>query len=139
MNSNMKGNIALGAAIALFTANEYIVSLPLNDSQWYDLIVEKNGIFKTVQIKYTSEKAKNGTDYKCTLRTISGTSRVKLYSIVDTSVDLLFCLCANDDKYLIPVKDITNTNSITLSKQGVSNGFNTSKYYIANYRVSLED
>lgn len=36
-----KGNAALGLAIAYFSSNGYTVSIPLNDTQDYDLIVEK--------------------------------------------------------------------------------------------------
>lgn len=134
MNTNAKGNIALGWAIAYFTNNLYTVSLPLNDSQCYDLIIEKNGVLQTVQVKYSGELARNGIDYKCTLKTTSGTSRDKLYSIVDTIVDLLFCYCSNGDIYIIPVKEITNVNSVTLSKIPLKNAFDTSKYYIQGWQ-----
>lgn len=130
MNSNLKGNVALGQAISYFTSKGYIVSLPINDSQAYDLIIEKNMQLQTVQVKYTSEKSKGGTAYKCTLRTISGTTRQKLYSITDTGVNLLFCYCDNGEKYLIPINDITNSNSITLSNIPAKQGFDTSKYII---------
>ena len=44
-NTNkQKGNCGLGMAIAYFSTNGYTVSIPLNDTQDYDLIVEKNGI-----------------------------------------------------------------------------------------------
>lgn len=36
-----KGNAGLSLAIAYFGTNGYTVSTPLNDTQWYDLIVEK--------------------------------------------------------------------------------------------------
>lgn len=132
MNSNMKGNIALGQAISYFTRQEYIISIPLNDSQKYDLIIEKNNILQTVQVKFTSEKNKNGKSYICTLKTTSGTSRQKIYSTTDTNVDLLFCYCENDEKYLIPIKEITNNNTITLSKEKPKTGFDTSKFYLNN-------
>jgi hypothetical protein len=32
-------------AIAYFTDKGYTVSTPLNDTQWYDLIIERNGKF----------------------------------------------------------------------------------------------
>lgn len=41
-----RGRVGLSLAIAYFGANGYTVSLPLNDTQWYDMIVEKDGIFK---------------------------------------------------------------------------------------------
>lgn len=40
-------------AIAYFSTNGYTVSIPLNDTQDYDLIVEKNGILQRVQVKAT--------------------------------------------------------------------------------------
>lgn len=47
------GRIGLSMAINYFTINGYTVSVPLNDTQWYDLIVEKDGHFETVQCKAT--------------------------------------------------------------------------------------
>lgn len=40
MNSKMKGNIALGKCIEFGTSKNYIISLPLNDAQDYDLIFD---------------------------------------------------------------------------------------------------
>lgn len=51
-----KGNTGLGVAIAYYSSNGYIVSIPLNDTQDYDLIVEKENILKRVQVKATSCK-----------------------------------------------------------------------------------
>ena len=36
-----KGNSGLGMAIAYFSTNGYVVSIPLNDTQDYDLVIEK--------------------------------------------------------------------------------------------------
>lgn len=36
-----KGNSGLAMLIAYFTTNGYTVSIPLNDTQDYDLIIEK--------------------------------------------------------------------------------------------------
>ena len=41
------GGIVYGI-IAYFTSEGYTISTPLNDTQWYDLIIEKNGKFETV-------------------------------------------------------------------------------------------
>lgn len=131
MNSNQKGNIALGQAIAYFTKQGYIISLPLNDSQWYDLIIEKNNIFQTVQVKYCGQELREKV-FKCKLILTSGTSRKDVYKIKETPVDLLFASCANGDNYLIPVKDFDNANMITLSKEPLLRGFDTSKYFLDN-------
>lgn len=47
------GRIGLSMAINYFTINGYTISLPLNDTQWYDLVVEKDGKFYSVQCKAT--------------------------------------------------------------------------------------
>ena len=39
-----KGNSGLGMAIAYFSSNGYTVSIPLNDTQDYDLVIEKDKI-----------------------------------------------------------------------------------------------
>ena len=137
MNSNTKGNIALGQAIAYFTKQCYTISLPLNDCQWYDLIIEKNGIFQTVQVKYCGAVSSNG-HYKCKLITVSGTSRQTMYTIKDTPVDLLFCSCSNGDNYLIPTKDFFNTNILTLTRIPLATGFDTSKYLLNNIVTSVQ-
>lgn len=36
-----KGNSGLGMEIAYFSSNGYVVSIPLNDTQDYDLVIEK--------------------------------------------------------------------------------------------------
>ena len=51
-----KGRAGLSLAIAYYGTQGYTISLPLNDTQWYDLIVEKDGIFQTVQCKLTTSK-----------------------------------------------------------------------------------
>lgn len=131
MNSNQKGNIALGKAISYFTEKGYIVSLPLNDSQCYDLIIEKDGKLKTVQVKYTSEQKDNG-NFVCRLQT-KNQNKI-YYSLTETFCELLFCYCSNSDTYLIPIKDITNNSSLTLfrekSKYASKDSFDSSKYLI---------
>lgn len=133
MTTNEKGNIALTQAIAYFAKKQYTVSVPLNDSQWYDLVIEKDGIFQSVQVKYTGEKSKSGS-YKCSLRTISGTSRKPIYTLKDHSIDLLFCYCEDGSKFLIPCKEIENKNNIALytekSKFVSKNLLDTSKFLI---------
>lgn len=48
MDRKITGRIGLSMAINYFTIKGYTVSLPINDTQWYDLIVEKDGKFETV-------------------------------------------------------------------------------------------
>lgn len=133
MNSNLKGNIALGKAISYFTEQGYIINLPLNDSQCYDLIIEKEGKLQTVQVKYTNHKG-NKESYECKLSTVSGTNRKEIYNLKDTFCELLFIYCANGNMFLIPIKEIATQSIVTLneksSKFANKDIFDTSKYLL---------
>ena len=73
MTNKEKGNFGLGIAIAYFSTNRYTVSIPLNDTQDYDLVIEKDNIFQTVQVKTTGCKTKHGT-YQVALKSCGGTN-----------------------------------------------------------------
>ena len=70
--NKQKGNCGLGMEIAYFSTNDYVVSIPLNDTQDYDLIVEKNGILQRVQVKATGCIGKGG-NYQVALKSCGGT------------------------------------------------------------------
>lgn len=74
MNTKQLGNIGLGQAIAYYSIKGYCISIPLNDSQDYDLIVDIEGYLHKVQVKFTSSKAPSG-NYVVGLRSISGSSK----------------------------------------------------------------
>ena len=105
-----KGNFALGKAISYFTENNYIVSIPLNDTQDYDLIVdEKSKLFK-VQVRFAG-KNKNKETFNCSLRCCGGTKGKVYKYLKDSDMDILFVVCQNLDFYLIPSDEIKNHNS----------------------------
>lgn len=108
-----KGNSSLGIAIAYFSANGYTVSIPLNDTQDYDLIIEKNNILKSVQVKSTGCKTKYG-NYQLALKSCGGTKGITYKTIIDTSVDLLFAITEELSMYLIPVTEINNRSTLSL-------------------------
>ena len=59
-NTNQeKGRAGMALGIAYFGANGYTVNIPLNDTQWYDFVVEKDNVFYTVQCKATGSKDNN--------------------------------------------------------------------------------
>ena len=57
--NKQKGNTSLVIAIAYFSYNGYTVSIPLNDTQDYDL-VKKDSVLQTVQVKSFACKNKAG-------------------------------------------------------------------------------
>ncbi|MEE0865362.1 MAG: group I intron-associated PD-(D/E)XK endonuclease [Clostridia bacterium] len=108
-----KGNSGLGMAIAYFSTNNYTVSIPLNDTQDYDLVIEKNNILKTVQVKATGCKRKNGV-YQVALKSCGGTKGKTYKTIIDTNIDYIFILTENKEIYLISKEEIKNRTTLNL-------------------------
>lgn len=108
-----KGRASLGIAIAYFSSNGYTVSIPLNDTQDYDLIIEKEGVLQTVQVKSTGCKTKYGK-YQVALKSCGGTNGSTYKTLVDTKVDLLCVISKDLEIYVIPVDKIKNKSTINL-------------------------
>lgn len=131
MDRKQLGRIGLTKAIDYFTIKGYTVSIPINDTQWYDLIIEKDGLFSTVQCKATGSK-ENTIDLRCT----GGTKGTQYDHVLNhKNLDYLFCVGNDLSCYNIPVKDILNSttkNIIKLNKTSNKNnqGFETYKYLI---------
>ena len=115
MNTKQQGNIGLGKAIAHFTSLQYIVSVPLNDSQGYDLIVDNGKKLLRVQVKTSRHKKKTGS-YVIALRQMGGsrrTGRVKMFD--KSTADIMYALCIpTGEAYLIPYSYIHTKNSLAL-------------------------
>lgn len=125
-----KGRAGMSIGIAYFGANGYTVSIPLNDTQWYDFIVEKDGIFQTVQCKATGSK-----DNTISLRSCGGTKGSSYDTVINHPTDLLFCLDKEQNMYVIPIKEIglTNSSTLALRKEPTKNnqGIQTYKYLVS--------
>lgn len=116
MNSRKQGDVGTGYAITYFLTNGYTVSIPMSDSQTYDLVVEKGGKFKRVQCKTSFKKNKHGI-YQVELRTVSNT-RGKQFEIRKPSkknFDLLFVTDGDGKMYLIPSLEVDGSNCISLA------------------------
>ena len=111
-----KGNTSLGMAIAFYTSNGYIVSIPLNDTQDYDLIVDKNNIIKRVQVKGTSCKNSNGK-FQVALKSCGGTQGKTYKTVKDTEVDEVFIFLGSGDVYIIPIEKIENKSTLTICEK----------------------
>ena len=108
-----KGNSGLGMAVAYFTTNGYTISIPLNDTQDYDLVVEKNGELKTVQVKSTGCKTKNN-NYQVALKSCGGTKGKTYKTLIETKIDYIFILDKDKNMYLIPKTEINNRSTLNL-------------------------
>lgn len=107
-----KGNSGLGIAIAYYSTNGYIVSIPLNDTQDYDLVVEKDNILKRIQVKATSCK-KNG-NYQVALKSCGGTKGNTYKTLIETNVEELFVVTKDLTIYIIPKKNISNKSTLSI-------------------------
>jgi len=111
-----KGNTSLGIAIAYYSSNGYIVSIPLNDTQDYDLIIDKYNVMKKVQVKSTSCRTKYG-NYQVALKSCGG-NRGKTYKTVkDTNIDELFIMTKDLKIYILPIEDIKNKSTLNICKK----------------------
>ena len=126
-----KGRAGMALGIAYFGANGYTVNIPLNDTQWYDFVIEKDGIFQTVQCKATGS-----SDNVISLRSTGGTSGSSYDNVLNHPVDYLFCLDDKMHMYVIPVQEMRDFGvgkQITLRTQKSANGqgFQTYQYMVS--------
>ena len=114
-NSRKQGDVGLAIAIAWFVEHGHNVSIPLTDSQDYDLVVEFEGRLCGIQVRTTYHRKENGS-YQANLRVLggnrSGTGKVKQFD--PELVDFLFIVTEDGQKYLIPSGAIHNRSSIAL-------------------------
>jgi hypothetical protein len=129
-----KGRAGMSMGIAYFGSNGYTVSIPLNDTQWYDFIAEKDGKFYTVQCKATGS-----ANNVISLKSSGGTKGTTYDNVIDHDVDYLFCLDKEQNMFVIPVEDIKangNVKQITL-KTEVSKFANSTTLQTAQYLVKF--
>ena len=111
-----KGNAGLGIAIAYYSANGYTVSIPLNDTQDYDLIVDKNNVLKKVQVKATSCKTKYNK-YQVALKSCGGTKGETYKTIIDTKIDEVFVVTDTMEMFIIQIEEIKNKTTLNLCEK----------------------
>ena len=115
MTTVTQGSVGLGLAISYFVSKGLIVSLPLNDNQNYDLIVDIDGL-KKIQIKTTRVK-RNGI-YKCQLKKVRPNRTSNVITNFDSDeVDFLFILTEDGDKYCIPSKEVIVKTELSLDER----------------------
>ena len=116
-NTKQQGNIGLGSAIQYFSQKLYTISLPLNDSQDYDLVVEIDGKLYKVQVKTTTIKGKSGYYQPYIRQTCKNTKRNYTKSAIELKYDYLFVTGDNLESWFIPKDKIKKIKTaLTLNK-----------------------
>jgi hypothetical protein len=117
MNTLQKGALGLARAIYEYQKAGYTVSVPLVDAQEYDLVIEKEGTFSSVQCRYTTHHAKrhDGTEidnkFMVGLRSIKTNTKETIVK-KRGKYDLLFVMCGNEDCYSIPASELPQSAAI---------------------------
>lgn len=111
-----KGNAGLALAIGYFGSNGYIVSVPLNDTQDYDLVVDNGDGLKSVQVKATAQRTEYGVSI-VSLKSCGGTNGSVYKRVSETNVDYLFIVTELQEMYFIPLSDFNNTTRLNLGSE----------------------
>lgn len=117
MYQSLQGNAGLGRAIAYFTSCGFPVSIPLNDTQKYDLVVDFNGGLQRVQVKTSRFKRSSGA-YEVLLKNCGGASKSRTITLFDKGAcDYLFVLTGGGTMYLIPAPAVEGTHAISVGNK----------------------
>lgn len=109
-NTKKQGDAGVGMAIGWMASRGWTVSIPLTDSQDYDLIAD-NGSLNRVQVKTSSFKSKYGVFVvSLTVKggNRSGTGKIKKFD--KTKVDAVFVHTSEGDMYFIPVAFVAGSS-----------------------------
>lgn len=104
INSKKQGDIGMCYAMAYYSKLGWTISIPITDSQDYDLIVDNGTRLFKVQVKTTKSISPSGNR--------SGTGKCKDFS--ENSSDLLFALTDSGECYSIPRSEISAVSSVVL-------------------------
>jgi len=107
-----KGNIGLVETIANLTRNGISVSIPISESEKYDLIGEKNGICKTIQVKFAKIHKDSIPVNLRSIWTNGNGYQIKHRKKQDFDILAVYCPDMNC-VYYIDKKEFKNKNAIT--------------------------
>lgn len=111
-----KGDIGLLKVQCACAEQGYTVLLPLTEHATYDLVIEKDGLFKRVQAKYR-KKSKRGTldvSFKSSWSDKNGLHHVP---VDKSSVDIYAVYCPDTDKvYFFDVQEFGKSVSLRVDE-----------------------
>ena len=110
MSTNTLGKYAESLALHELTKRGFNVSIPFGEYR-YDLIAEKNGFFKRIQIKYVGSLTKRST-ISVILHSISRRGRLK-YNADEIDYVAVYCK-PTENFYIIPYSDVSGKTAVSL-------------------------
>jgi len=116
-STQKRGDVGMSMAIAYFTRHGYTVSIPLTDSQDYDLIADLGGALVRVQVKTTTYKRPNGVS-EVSLKTMTGTTKKRIHKTFDqVSCDYLFVVTTEDRMFMIPKDEVAGKTTLAIENK----------------------
>ncbi len=113
-----QGSVGLAHAIAWFVENGYTVSIPLNDNQSYDLVVDNGLGLKRVQVKTTRHKRPGSPHYIVALQSVRhNRSENRINKFDSNNCELLFIFTEDKKKYLLSTQELTAKTHMALSQK----------------------
>lgn len=117
MYLSLQGNVGLGKAIEYFTSHGLPVSIPLNDTQKYDIVVDFGGKLARVQVKTSRNKQKSGS-YEVLLKHCGVSGGRNITTPFDKrGSDYLFIYTGAGKTYLIPTESVDGTSAICVGSK----------------------
>lgn len=126
MYQALQGNLGLAKAIEYFTSQGITVSIPLNDTQPYDLVADFNGKLQKISVK-TGRSTKNNITYSVQLRNTGGGRKNGIRQVLfdNSSCDYIFIYTIDEHLYLIPASEVDVKSAITVG------GVKSKKYEVS--------
>ena len=116
-NWKKQGDIGMCYAIAYYSKLGWTISIPVTDSQDYDLIVDNGDSLLKVQVKTTTQVSEYGIP-QVNLRVNGGNRSGSTNKLFDTNdCDLLFVMTEKGEFFSIPREEITAKTAISLGEK----------------------
>jgi len=121
MNKKQQGDVGVAMAIAYYTREGYVVSVPLTDNARYDILIEKDSKVLRVQCKTTKYIEKNA--YVVQLRTSGGNQSWshEVKKISSTEADLLFVYAFDGTMYQFDGPEFDGKSNLRLGPSKKNN------------------
>lgn len=114
--TKQKGDIAEAFVTYILKQNGFNVLVPWGEDNRYDLVSEKKGIFKRIQVKYVTPK--DGT----LLVNLRSSNNYNIIHYSRKEVDIIAAYCSKYKKvYFIPLGSINNASTFKLRLEPTKN------------------
>lgn len=110
-----KGRAGLAIAIGYFGSHGYTVSIPLNDTQDYDLLIDKDNTISRISVKATAQRS----EYNIPIVNLvnSGGTKGSVYGReCNKNIDYVFVVNEEQSMWLLP-KNILKTKNMYLGEK----------------------